>query len=265
MRTARLMYRDIDLAGRLIETDRLDARQKVIEGNINAAKSLVESLDRTKKAEAQDNGSLLWMNVSHDHVVSFARAFQNHPASLKTQTEPVAQYISALASEGITSWDIVLVGVAENNQTKFEYPGGYVHPQTRAAEPSEADIPSLRVSGKRARVGSRGVEKYGISKLEITQAEEEFKANHPDVKNYPDRCYRVVRKRPLLMIHPLALESPEGTVNALAYGMSFPGAATSRRIKARVQYQVNTVWWNTYYGDEDSDESDNQNEDLDGQ
>lgn len=265
MRTARLMYREIDLAGRLIETDRLDARQKAIDGNIDAAKRLLELLQRTAKPELQDNGSLLWMNVSHEQVVSFVRSFQNHPASLKTQTEPVSQYITAMASDGINSWDIVLAGKAESPQAKFEYAGGYVYPQTRSAEPSDADPPSLRVSGERARVGSRGVEKYGIPKPEIKQAEEEFKANHPDVKNYPDRCYRAIRKRPLLMIHPLALKCPEGIVNVLAYGMSFPGATTSRRIKARVQYQVNTVWWNTYYGDEDSDESDTQNEEEDGQ
>ena len=74
----------------------------------------------------------------------------------------------------------------------------------------------------------------------------------------------------LALIHPLVLKfsdpnaSDRGMkLNAYAYGISFPGTAETRRIRATVQYQVNPIWWQAYYGDDLGDEGDLVDEEYD--
>jgi len=112
---------------------------------------------------------------------------------------------------------------------------------------------------KKRRLASRGHEKAGISKHDIKIAESTYLSDNPDKKNFPDSIYRAMRTKPLLMLHVLDCHKPAGESESVgsslfpdgivAYGISFPGEAGSRRPKKLVEYMVNTVWWNSNYAD----------------
>ena len=78
-----------------------------------------------------------------------------------------------------------------------------------------------------------------------------------DTVNYPDRVYRAVRERPLLILHLLKIdaagESPAtNSQPVVAWSLSFPKTRTDEQ---RVKYVVNTTWLRENFGDEmDEDE-----------
>lgn len=84
-------------------------------------------------------------------------------------------------------------------------------------------------------------------------------------ENVPDIAYRVLRSKPLLMIHvlDLGLESAKSDIRladkACAWGISFPGEKGKGRGKL-VEYLVNTVWWKEQFEDQSNDAEDDSDE-----
>ena len=124
---------------------------------------------------------------------------------------------------------------------------------------NKSDQATLRVTNKQ-RVASRGVEKTGLTHEQIAAAEAEYRedlagsGNGGETRrtfNYPDRIYRQVRKRPLLIIHLLNITSePAGKKHlepVVAWSISFPETKTPEQ---RVEYVVNTTWLRENYGDD---------------
>ena len=110
------------------------------------------------------------------------------------------------------------------------------------------------------RLASRGHEKAGLANEEIKAAESKYLTDHPGKKNFPDSIYRAKRKKPLLMLHVLDCR-PVLPEKVVAFGISFPGEAGSRRPEKLVEYVVNTVWWRNNYADLlDQDEGDDFDE-----
>ena len=91
---------------------------------------------------------------------------------------------------------------------------------------------------------------------------ENVNAEHPG-KNVSDRWYRLVRTRPLLMLHLLRGTNAQGDERVAyrpapetplaALGLSFP-LFDDRGIAGRVEYKVNTVEWRQLFAVEESDE-----------
>jgi hypothetical protein len=126
----------------------------------------------------------------------------------------------------------------------------------------KSDASTLRVTNKQ-RVSSRGVEKSGLTEDEIAAAERRYrevegkKAEDGKAINYPDRIYRVERKRPLLIVHLLKIDTekdaiPQYREPIVAWSISFPKTAMDER---RVEYVVNTTWLRENFRDE-TDEDD---------
>ena len=122
-----------------------------------------------------------------------------------------------------------------------------------------SDDKTLYITEKQ-RVSSRGVEKTGLSPEEIEQAKmayrmEENLPNEDSNHNYPDRIFRKVRKRPLLIVHLLAIgakdEDLSGKQPTVAWSISFP--TTAHREK-KVEYIVNTTWFRERYQAEEDEE-----------
>ena len=125
--------------------------------------------------------------------------------------------------------------------------------------PGKRSDDSTLLITNRQRVASRGLERVGLSEERIRQAEEEYAESigHSSGKsiNYPDRIYRQVRTYPLLVVHLLAIgaegEDLRATEPTVAWSISFP---KTDREETKVQYVVNTVWFQERYGGEDEDE-----------
>jgi hypothetical protein len=112
----------------------------------------------------------------------------------------------------------------------------------RRSEGDRSTPMTLRITNKQ-RVASRGVEKTGVPSELAERAEREYDEEHTPgpagaAPNYPDRIYRRVRLRPLLVVHLLAIQDAEPGPIA-AYSISFPVTAFNDQ---RVAYVVNTTW-----------------------
>ena len=131
----------------------------------------------------------------------------------------------------------------------------------------KSDAKTLLVSN-RHRVSSRGIEKTGLSSEQRCLAERNYREElERDGRltegkpfHYPDRIYRKMRTKPLLMIHLINISTgirtgvPSASLDqpVLAWGISFP---PTKREEKRVEYVVNTAWLRENYGDDfDEDE-----------
>ena len=122
------------------------------------------------------------------------------------------------------------------------------------------EISSILVSGSRARVGSRGIEREGLTLAEY----EAVMANLGD-RNVSDAEFRRVRTKPLLLIHSIKGYTRSGDDPAteedylpggpllVALGLSFPVFDDSE-IAGRVEYKVNAIEWSTLVGSEEDDD-----------
>lgn len=93
------------------------------------------------------------------------------------------------------------------------------------------------------RVGSRGVERAGLtqSQIAVAQAAFEIDPRYGPKSSFPDHLYRAQRQRPLLMLHFLDdSDRPRSSaqVPVCAMGLSFPILTQATEM---VSYRVNLV------------------------
>ena len=249
MRSGRSVTRQISLEGRLVETSVLLKTPDIITNNFKALDQLIQNVSDTDSGIIVQQG-YLYKGISVSPVKEFLKAFINHPASQLTESKPIIDYIEWLESKGIDVWDIILISLSKNTDGNLEKSilGKNIISQRRTV----SDYPGNGIELNKRRLASRGHEKAGLESEEIKTVEKDY----PDKKNFPDSIYRAKRKKPLLMLHVLDCRKkddkddcpifPEGII---AYGISFPGEAGSRRPQKLVEYVVNTVWWSNNYAD----------------
>lgn len=77
--------------------------------------------------------------------------------------------------------------------------------------PGSASNNDVVVVGEKHRLSSRGVEAAGLSAEERKMAEEQYAADHSGdkAKNCSDLYYRQMRRRPLLVLHPICMRFGE--------------------------------------------------------
>ena len=261
MGSGRRMRVLIGLANSFVETAILRRDPSSLEANRQSAISLAANLRRNGHAPEDGeplSGGRLVRGASAAVVDAFLMAFRNHEGSVMTQTDPVRRYIRERQADELDDWDIYFPGL-----TRERAPPGSLEDssvgfplicQRRAAGPRSDDTTLMVTS--RQRVSSRGIERAGLTETEVRCAQEDYRRRYPNRKNYPDWIYREVRTRPLLVLHMLAIGEEGDDLSAerpvVAWSISFP---TTRREETRVEYVVNTTWYQEHYGDEDDDET----------
>jgi hypothetical protein len=260
MRTGRPVIRQVSLEGRLVETSVLFKTPEVISANYSSFKQIARELAKLPVQQENQPG-YLYTNVPVSLVTAFIHSFNNHPASQLTESGPIIDYAEWLESQGMTHWDVVIISLQKKGGNNLKVPLSdlTVISQKRTV----SDFPGNGIELNKRRVASRRHEKAGLTEQEINDAETTYLRNNPGRKNYPDSIYRGKRKNPLLMLHVLDCrkkaepEVPLFENGIIAYGISFPGQAGSKRPERLVEYVVNTVWWDNNYSDlldeEDSD------------
>ena len=254
----------IGLANSFVETAILRRDAASLEANLQAAISLAESLRRSgippEDGEAISGGCLV-RDVPVSIVDAFLMAFRNCEGSPMTETEPVRNYIRVRQADELAEWDVLFAGVRPQ-----QAPPG-------SLEDSSLGFPLVcqrRVAGKRSddrmlmitdkqRVSSRGIERTGLTEKEARKVENDYDAHNPSTSgrrpNYPDRIYRRVRTKPLLVVHLLAIGRAGDDLRhqrpVMAWSISFP---SSRHEEKLVEYVVNTTWYKEHYQGEDNDE-----------
>ena len=265
MGSGRVLRVMIGLANRFVETAILRRDSGSLKSNLQAAVALAENLRRNgfpaEKGEWAGGGRLI-RSVPVFVVDAFLMAFRNHQGSPKTEIEPVRSYIESRRADELALWDILFAGVTPGEASPRSLRDsslGFPLVCQRRAAGDRSDARTLMVTN-RQRVSSRGVEKTGLTEQEVRHAEEHFNSvqhrSSPDRRaNYPDWTYRKFRGKPLLVVHLLAI-GKEGDdlseeIPVVAWSISFPA---THREEERVEYAVNTTWYQEHYGDEYDDE-----------
>ena len=254
----------IGLANSFVETAILHRDASSLESNLRAVVSLTENLRRNgfppEDGERVGGGRLI-RNAPAAVVDAFLMAFRNHEGSPKTEIEPVRSYIGARRDDELAEWDVFFAGVtpeqAPSQSLRYDSLGFPLICQRRA-HGDRSDARTLMITS-RQRVSSRGVERTGLTDDEARRAEEYYDSKQGSRSgrrtNYPDWTYRNFRSRPLLVVHLLAIgkegDDLRDQTPVAAWCISFP---STRREEERVEYVVNTTWYQEHYMDEDDDE-----------
>ena len=252
MRQAKTIERVISLSGKLLETARLKSNTNSLIANRAA---LIRFMDQMQvaglKPEKSHWGSnVVWRGVPKELVASLLRDFDVHPLNVAFQTGDLARYLASTTEPRLRTWDVAMPGGS----------GKSVNIGSVAVSPSKRKMVDdqngmLLVSGTKARVGSRGVEKEGLDLSVVERIEREFKHLNPG-KSISDKNYRMARSRPLLLAHILSPNEPIAggySEEIVALGLSFP-QFDDADVAKRVIYRVNLVEWRSMLEQEVDDD-----------
>lgn len=253
----------IGLGNRFVETTILKRDESSLEANRRAACRLVNRLSESgismTTAEHVTNGWLL-RKVPVSPILDFITEFQNHPGSMLTDPGPVRRYIEDRCSGELAKWDILFASLKQlEKDTLVDNSLGITINCQRRTPGQRSDANTLRTN--KQRVASRGVEKTGLTKDQITSAEQEYRNLERNsevdgkVLNYPDLIYRTKREYPLLIVHLLKIDHEKNgraiDKPVVAWSISFPGTKLKEK---RVEYVVNTTWMRENFRDDNEEE-----------
>ena len=264
MRNSSEITRVLSISGEGLETPRLLTDREIIAANYRAAVQLV---DRTNQSGATrvENSNPLWQNVDKGLVVELLRSFVVHPLNVAFHPEDIANFLERSSDSTLSKWDVVIPNGASQSQpltgdiaVRLQGRKLLVNTERR----------SILVNEKKMRVGSRGIEREGMTADRIDAAERDFRADPENAgkRNVPDRAYRMHRVRPLLILHFM-----EGTADGQPYpvpphtaltalGLSFPKLAEQSE---RVTYRINLVEIRNLLSEENSEAEEELDEDED--
>ena len=126
------------------------------------------------------------------------------------------------------------------------------------------DPTSILVSGRSARVASRGIEREGLPAELIAEITAEYRRAKPG-KSVPDSEFRKRRTSPLLLVHAIQATTDGGKTapdHLVALGLSFPVFDDSD-VARRVTYRVNLIEWNALLESEVDEQLEEGDEDAD--
>ena len=264
MGSSRLVKVNVGLGNQFVETAVLRRDESSRHANHRAAIRLAEDLRELGPGPEDGHhvgGGRLVGRVPVRVVQSFLRRFRNHDRSRVTEPESVLRYIAARQGDELSCWDILFPGVGKPPaMALWDESLGFRLAAQRRAPGNASTSTALEVTNKR-RVASRGVEKTGVDENAAARAEERYQQkrrkngqNRGVRVNYPDRIYRTVRKRPLLIVHLLAIGGKEDDFRDakphIAWSISFP----QTQLEQPVEYVVNTTWFREQFQHEDEEE-----------
>ncbi len=250
MRQARTIERTISLSAQLLETTRLRSNSGSIISNNAALSRFIDQLAASgARFDRSPWGNTVCHSVSKQVIATFLRDFDVHPFDVTFQSGDLARYLETTTEPRLKEWDVVFANGGGEEATV-----GNVTIRT-ARRSMIARDGMLLVSGTKARVGSRGIEREGIDPDTVRRLEDKFRAANPG-KSISDRVYRNERVRPLLIIYVLTATPPNPVPSAeklVALGLSFP-EFDDRDIARRVVYRVNLVEWRSMLEEERDDD-----------
>ncbi|MDZ7697509.1 MAG: Z1 domain-containing protein [Deltaproteobacteria bacterium] len=260
MRSAQRVVVQIDLAKKYIETHTIWRDANRVERNRRAISNLVRQMggkDTCDSDEMVYNNNYLWRSVPAEMIMDYLLAFDNHPMSIQTQTEPVREYIKARQDDELSLWDVVVVNkgkIGEYNKDAKDHVETHLFDFSvvcprRAAGP-RTNLQFIQI-GTKQRVASRPIEHIGLDQEIVDEVNAAFSAEEGNqTRSVPDFRFREKRTRPLLVLHVLKIDGGKvGPVadGVTAWGISFPA---TEKPEETVGYVVNTTWWKEHFSAE---------------
>ena len=260
----------VGLSNSFLETAKLSADPQVLRENRAARDQLLRELNAhgndMQSAERVPGAGLLVRDVPWGIIDHFLRDFQNHRESILTDTAPVRRYISERVHDELGRWDVLVASSRLTGSEISKFEGWSIVPPRRRIGALELDRGVLAISGSKARIASRGIEKAGVSPQAAARAEADYRATLSDSEgtkvNYPDRIYRAQRRRPLLVLYNVSIKHDDLSDRQIAElpGEPVVGWALSLPMSSRpdrtVEYVLNPIALRDMFGDEDSEDED---------
>jgi hypothetical protein len=267
MRTAETYIKQISWSLEGAETTKL--RSRLNPANCVAARVLISAIRAADgSVEQSEWGNPIFRGVNKEHVARFLDAFEVHPHNFalyvpedERQLYGLSQFLRTTAEPSLEAWDVV---VPQGSLPPVDFAGtGIIIKPLQRFVTSPDDGRTVLVSGNKARVGSRGVEREGIAREVVERLVAGAKP-----KNVADKELRTVRARPLLLLYPVVPFKDDKIWDGLvegnlltAYGLSFPRFDDSSLSKT-VPYRVNRTWLRDHSIDDDVDEPDDDDGDA---
>ena len=273
MRSATEIVRVISVSGESFESVELPLSGRQLQRNWLRVERFLEDVQASPDVGVhRENSPRVLRGVPRERVATLLRQFSIPTTEFRFQPAAIAQLLLDLPEGVLDKWDVAIPSGTGSGRTIAEWSA----PSQRRHVLIEDPPGVLVVSGTKRRVGSRGVEKAGLSADELNlardyawQAEQERATQageEPRPKstlNVADKYYTRARSRPLLLIHVLDPHTqddtplptvPEGGV--VAIGLSFPRLASSVGLTT-ARYKINLVKARELFagtiGDDDDD------------
>lgn len=107
----------LSYAGDISETTILYRDSNVISRNLEAAKSLIESIGLDKKVIKKS--CYVWSGVKSDLIINFLAQYQTHPDARRANTKLLSDYITLQVNQNeLTDWTVVLASIQKNSAQK---------------------------------------------------------------------------------------------------------------------------------------------------
>ena len=239
MGTAQTVQMNQSFCGRLLESYIVSTDRSVNDRNFKLISSYWEGGFDGKTSEEKEKG-IFFRDVSTDVVIDFLHKFECH-AAFSGHKHAVLKYIERISINHPRS-DVILISPPRGSGGEEPFT---LRNQIRAVGEGQPNGTAWRLT--KDRVSSRGDEKIGLSDEQCRDAEKIARENN-ESGAVSDAHYRMVRNKPLLMIHSLEpRDKPEGEKVA-AFGISFPYGDYS----TTVEVVANQVWLRAMQGQEDN-------------
>jgi len=209
MRATTTIEQWISLAAEVIETPRLVAnRDTCLKVNLQSTIELLcklENEDGYKNAEYNfDKNRVVYTGVEKDLISKYIEGFVSHPRHIPFNANDLSNYI---ANSKYDKWSVVVVGGSGELIDEKYFPKELCDLNIQYAKRVVLkDESCLLISGNRARVGVPGATKYGLTRIEIKDVEDEFKKTH-DSQTIPDKPYLRIDRNPVLLIYIMQVDT----------------------------------------------------------
>lgn len=271
MRNARAMQ--LTYSGDLLQTivfpnrkDDITANFKATDRFINALGSSTALNDQHFVPQGQKWNGHLWRDVPALGVISFLRDYRTHPASFRTMSPLIADFIEEMNKDSeLTSWTVALIGKDTGPDDKYREVGGSsVNMLKRRRTTEHADRYSIKTLISPRDQAIDLTEAEWKAALDLSQKTWRNDTDRNEGKKPPseprgpqirgilgegdtEAGVRARRERGLLMLYLLDPEGAEvvelkDADPVVAWAISFPSSNSKRRV-SNSRYIANSVLW----------------------
>ncbi|MBO9445736.1 Z1 domain-containing protein [Ruegeria sp. R14_0] len=258
----------VGLSNKFVETAKVSVKQEDLTANIEVAKKLVERITSGTFPEKITPWGKLISEVPVDAIDQFLAGWRNEERSVTTDPRIVRNYIRPRRADQLKLWDVLIPSLDGRDTTNTL--GTPIVPANRSVDLNDLAHDFMSFSGKAMRVASRGIEKAGVDPKRAEEVERNYRQKkglaEGERANFPDKEYRKVRERGLLILHfvkakrpleealdensrELAMKIPCQPV--VAWGLSLPESLYDDEGE---EFIVNSVKFKELFGEEDEDD-----------